>query len=274
MIVWLSISSASILVRLSNAPGSICAFWRLFFTVLIILPFWFKRGCKLDSFSTISGLFLGLHFIFWMESLFLIPVLVSTVLVVTYPFYNLIFDRLLFHEKIFLRQIICLITGFVCVLMYFNPFFNKDLNPIGLILALLGGFFASVYFTIGRFARKIMGVDLIIYAFSSYTSGLIVALIYNLVYRVDLFNYTLSTYLYLVLMAIIPMLGGHTLMNYLLKYVKTSSVTAIALGEPVGAGLLAYFILSETVDLYKIILSSIIIFTLIMIAYDEIRGNL
>lgn len=65
------------------------------------------------------------------------------------------------------------------------------------------------------------------------------------------------------------MLGGHTLMNYLLKYVKTSTVTAVALGEPIGAGILAYMIFGETVDLYKLTLASIIMITLFMIIRSE-----
>jgi len=36
IIIWLSISSASVLVRLSGASAETCAFWRLLFSLIIL----------------------------------------------------------------------------------------------------------------------------------------------------------------------------------------------------------------------------------------------
>ncbi|HZW82688.1 MAG TPA: EamA family transporter, partial [Candidatus Deferrimicrobium sp.] len=49
----------------------------------------------------------------------------------------------------------------------------------------------------------------------------------------------------LILLAVIPTIFGHTVLNWSLKYVKTPVVAVSLLGEPVGASILALFILKE-----------------------------
>ncbi|MCD6300874.1 MAG: EamA family transporter [Staphylothermus sp.] len=267
-IIWLSISSAGILVLVSNAPGSVCAFWRLFISSLILLPIFIRRKQNIVTiYSILSGLFLSLHFVLWMESLYMIPVVISTVLVVSYPFYNLIIDYLVFKEKISVIQVIGLIIGFSALLAFYHPDISGELNRIGLIYAGLAGFFVSIYFAIGRYLRHNKGIDTINYTFPTYLSASLFALLYNLLRGIDIFSYPLRSYIAFIFLAIIPMMGGHTLMNYLLGKVKTSTITSIALAEPFGAGLLAYVIFNQTISVNQAVLASIVmasVFTIVL----------
>jgi len=204
-----------------------------------------------------------------MESLYLIPVVVSTVLVVTYPFYNLFFDYYLFHEKVSYIQVVGLIMGFTGIVLYYNPVVSTGLDIVGITYAVIGGFLASLYFTTGRYLRSRARVELSDYVVPTYLSGALTTLVYNLVYGVDLINYHIKTYVFFLLLALIPMLGGHTLINYLLKQVKTTTLTSIALGEPVGAGILAYLILGQTIDWPKIVLSVLILGSIVLIIHGE-----
>lgn len=273
-IIWLSISSASILVRVSGAPGSVCAFWRLAFSVLLLTPPWIVQGNRsIDPMSVLSGVFLGLHFVFWMESLYLVPVVVSTVLVVTYPFYSLFFDYFLFGERVSRVQVAGLVVGFICVVLYYSPAAPGNLNALGLTYALVAGFLASLYFVIGRFLRSRRNVGLIDYVYPAYLSGLATTFAYNSLFATNLYSYSAYTYATFVLMSVVPMLGGHTLMNYLLKRVKTTTLTSIALGEPIGAGVLAYAFLNEAVSAVEVALSAAVLCSLFAIVYGETRAG-
>ena len=51
--------------------------------------------------------------------------------------------------------------------------------------------------------------------------------------------------LFLVI-AVVPMIFGHTVYNWTLRYLEASLVSISLLGEPVGATILAYVFLNET----------------------------
>jgi len=199
----------------------------------------------------------------------MIPVFISTLLVVTYPFYNLFFDKILFRENISLIQVVGLVIGFIGVSLYYLPSLSYDLDLLGVSYALFAGFLASLYFTIGRYLRSRVGIGLFEYVYPTYLSAMITTLTYNLLYSVDLLNYSVITYMYFILLALIPMFGGHTLMNYLLKHVKTTTITSIALGEPIGAGILAYIFFNQTIGYYKLLVSVMVLTSLFLVVYGE-----
>jgi drug/metabolite transporter (DMT)-like permease len=74
----------------------------------------------------------------------------------------------------------------------------------------------------------------------------------------------------MVLLAIIPQLIGHTAFNWALKHLKASMVAITILGEPIGASILAYVILGETIRSFQSI-GIILIFLAIIIA--SIKGK-
>jgi drug/metabolite transporter (DMT)-like permease len=60
------------------------------------------------------------------------------------------------------------------------------------------------------------------------------------------------TYLWFLLLALIPQLFGHSVFNWALKYLPASFVSVTLLGEPVGSTILAYFIFQEQPGWLKI----------------------
>lgn len=277
-IIFLSISVASILVLLSKASAVACAFWRTFLSAIIL---WFMklllnrswiglRDYKVLSLIVLSGVFLAAHFLFWMESLFLVPVAVSTTIVVSYPLFSLVVDKIIYNERIYRIQYIGLIMGFIGIALFMEPRLIDGYSIYGVILALLGAVAATGYFSIGRRVRKI--VDLLEYTTIAYSSAAITLLIYSLISGANLIHYGLNSYVYFFLLAIIPMLGGHTLLNYVLKYIKTSSATSIALGEPVGASILAYIFLGQIITPIQIFLIILVLSSIILVLYPDIRN--
>lgn len=103
----LSVSTSAIFVKFSTAPSGVIAFYRLFFTVLIMLPIYLikyvkelRNMTKKDYIlSTIAGVFLAFHFILWFESLDYTSVASSTVLVTLQPLFSFFGTYLLLKNQ-------------------------------------------------------------------------------------------------------------------------------------------------------------------------------
>jgi len=251
---WLSISMASVLVVLSGTSPEVCAFWRLLisFTVILCYSVVFDIGAlsfKALSLrqavkSMFSGVSLALHFLLWMRSLFLIPVALSTTLVVTYPLINVPIERYVTQRKPSIRELLGLALAFAGVVVAVRPYSSTTGGLEGVFLAVGGAVLAAIYFSLGRDLRM-SGVKLTTYTILSYGFASLTLLTYGLLNSVSLVPERTSSWVYLILLALIPMLGGHTVMNYLLKHLKSYVVTSIALGEPLGASLLAALFLGQ-----------------------------
>lgn len=267
LVIWLSISSASILVLLSGASAEACAFWRLLISCMLILLLSLAK--KQDVFGirlhhVVPGLMLALHFILWMRSLFLVEVYVSTLLVTLYPLYSLIIDMLVYKHQLSRVQVVGIVIATVLVGLYLNVHelvFNK-----GALYALFGGITCAVYFEFGSYARYKLKEDTLKYAFNTYLMASLFVGIYSAATGVNILFYPPSTYLYFLLLALVPMIMGHTLMNYLLGRYPASVVTSISYGEPFGAGLLAFLTLGQTITLSHVFFGVIIIAIVILVS--------
>ena len=264
----LSISSASILVLLSGAVAPACAFWRLLIASIILLPFYllrregaiFRGGDHAVNylFIIIAGISLGMHFTLWMDSLFRLPVIVSTTIVVTYPIYAYIFEILIFKIKFRYTDILGMLIAFAGILLYFHEALNIGIvNLLGVIESFVASILAAVYFFIGRFIR--LRVGLFTYVVPTYIVGAATVVPYSIITNSNITNYPVITWIYFALLALIPMIGGHTIMNYLLKFYSSYVVSSIAFLEPVGASLLALLILNQVPRIEHIVATPLVL---------------
>ncbi len=280
-LVWvtilLSFSSASILVLLSGAGALPCAFWRVTIAAATLWAARFIASSRRSSipshriilYSCLSGLALAIHFLLWMESLFLVPVAVSTTVVVTYPLLSIIPDITVFREKPTLLQTLGLILGLTGVILFTQPWVLGGYDARGVILSFMGALAATCYFSLGRLIRR--SVNLVDYGSLAYSSASIILLAYGLAAGANIVDYSIHSYLYFTLLALIPMIGGHTLLNYTLKYVKTSIATSVALGEPIGASILAYLALGQEISLTEALVMCLTLSSLAIILIEEAR---
>ncbi len=58
-------------------------------------------------------------------------------------------------------------------------------------------------------------------------------------------------------------------MNYLLGKLKTSTITSIALAEPIGAGLLAYLLFGQVISINQAFLAIIVMMCIFGIVFAE-----
>src|SRR5690606_17843375 len=139
----------------------------------------------------------------------------------------------------------------------------------GDILALLGAVAMTVYFLFGQSARK--RISLMTYTFLVYGVSSVTLIIYNIVLGNEFFGYPKEHWLIFLALAIIPTFFGHTLFNWALKWLSTSTISMAIVFEPIGASILAYFILDEKVTYSQWLGGTIVIFGLFLFVVSTTR---
>jgi drug/metabolite transporter (DMT)-like permease len=250
-------STASIFIKLCEAPALIIAAYRMVFASLMLLPFacrqkvwkgWSKSGIR---WLVLSGIFLSLHFAFWIGSLQYTSVASSVVLVSTHPIFVGIGSWLFLREHLGINLILGIgLSVLGSGLISFGDMSVSGEALVGDGLALLGAIAVSGYFLVGRKMRRDQG--LLSYVFPVYSTAGVVLVLLAYLFRDPFFGYKASNYFLFFLLALIPQLIGHTTFNWALKYIPASLVAITILGEPVGSTILAYFILGEGLNLWKV----------------------
>ncbi|MBS4190809.1 DMT family transporter [Bacillus sp. FJAT-49705] len=271
-----SVSTSAILVKVSTAPSGVIAFYRLFFSVLIMLPIFLIKYVpelrlitKRDwLFSVIAGVFLAFHFILWFESLNYTSVASSTVLVTLQPLFAFIGTYFFFKEKFSWKAILSgIIAVLGSVIISWGDLKISGSALFGDILALIACALVTAYLMFGQTVRK--RLSLITYTFVVYSISTITLLIYVLIKQEPLLPYGTSDWVYFILLALIPTLLGHTIFNWSLKWLSTSTISMAILFEPVGAAVLAYYLLQESVVWTQLLGGGIIIIGVSLFLLDE-----
>jgi len=265
-----AISTASIFIKFCDAPALIIATYRLVLASVVLCPYaaykkpW--RGWERNELGWffLSGLLLSLHFALWVASLKYTSVASSVVLVTTHPIFVGMGGLLFLKERLGLNLILGIaLSVFGSGLISYGDMGLPREASLGDGLALLGAIAASGCLLVGKKMRR--DQDLFSYIFPVYSVAGLILVLFSLVFQKPFFGYSSSIYFYLVLLALVPQLIGHTTFNRALKYLAASMVAVAILGEPLGSTLLAYFILGEGLTAWKI-LGGISIFAGILVA--------
>lgn len=272
----ISVSTSAIFVKLSSAPSGVIAFYRLFFSVLLILPVFILKYVSELRFITkrdwiisgASGVFISFHFILWFESLNYTSVASSTVLVTLQPLFAFLGAFIFFKEKLSVKAILSGITAVIgSVVISWGDFKISGGALFGDILALISCALITFYLLLGQSVRK--RVSLITYTFVVYSISSITLLFYVLAVGEPLLGYEMKDWTYFLLLALIPNMLGHTLFNWSIRWISTSIISVAILFEPVGATILAFFLLNENVFWSQIIGGIIVLVGIMLFLIDE-----
>jgi drug/metabolite transporter (DMT)-like permease len=273
----LAVSTASIFIRYAQkeAPSLVIAAWRLTIATLVLLPAAFlKKRAELRSLlpkewalALLSGVFLSLHFATWITSLEYTTVASSVVLVSTTPLWVALLSPFALKERVgrmlLLGMLLALLGGVIVGLsdtctwtagrLACPPLseFVQGKAFLGDLLALAGAIAGASYLMIGRRLRA--RISLISYVFVVYGMAAVCLLLIMLAAGQSPFGYSPTTFLWFILLALVPQLLGHSTFNWALGYLSAAYVSITLLGEPIGSTVLAYFLLSETPSLIKVI---------------------
>jgi len=249
-----AVSISSIMIKASTTPPSIAGMYRLFITVLIMLPFvrWktvrsLQMAPKDWGIVAIAGIFLGLHFLFWMESLLYTSIASSMVILTLQPLFVMIGSYFLFKERITMLSICCMLAAVTgSLIIAWDDIGISRAALIGDGLSLLGTISMAVYMLAGQKVSRNIPANF--YSVVVFFIGGIVMLVYSLFNQISLTDYRTADWTYFLMLAIIPTVFGHFLFNYLLTSIGATTVSIGVIGEPVIAIILAYLILGESIS--------------------------
>jgi drug/metabolite transporter (DMT)-like permease len=253
-VALLGISTSGPLARLSEAPPLAIATWRLGFSLIIVaVPLIWTRGWRQwrtlrgadFAIATAAGALLAVHFWSWIASLGMTTVAASVLLVNLHPVAMIAGSALWLGERPTKRQIAGTLIGLAGAAIVATgegtgtgTVGGKGSALLGNALALLGALTVAFYYLSARRLRA--KLDVWPYVTLVYGSCFVVLLIFSGVSGVHLAPQPARELTIFAAIAIGPMLLGHTGFNWALKHVRAPTVSLVMLGEPVGAGLIAF----------------------------------
>jgi len=257
IIAVLATTYAGPIVRLAAAPALAIAFWRLTLT-LPVTGFLALRGSgeqgAVPSVSVkstaprsplplmaLAGLLLALHFWSWIASLRFTTVASSVVLVSLKPVFAWAI------AAVWLREHPTRTEGWGIVIAVLGASLiglgdaRLSLGALGGdALAVLGALTGAGYYVIGRRVRQTVGIWR--YATGVYAVAAVALAALAVIRSTPLTGFAGRDWAVFGAMAAGPMLIGHTGMNYALRHFRATTVNVAALGEPVGASLIAWLV--------------------------------
>lgn len=278
-----SISTASIFIRFaqSDVPSLVIAAYRLTLAALVTAAFLRARHItEIKNLTSsqwllilLSGLFHALHFATWITSLEKTSIASSVVLVTTTPIWVAVISPFLLEEKISRKAAFYLGIAFIGSLVVtlgstcsfflgrFSclPSLSSGLKSLqGNLLALIAAWLDAAYILAGK---KIRGhISTISYTMVIYLVASILLISLCFVFKLPLTGFKSTSFLWLVLLAIIPQLCGHSVINQVLGILPASIVSIALLGEPLGTSILALIFMGITPSWLELIGGGIILF--------------
>lgn len=267
-----SVSFAAIFIEYllrGGMPPITIAFYRLLFTVLLLLPFLiyykkyrselFRIDKKMFFLMIGIGIILSIHFYTWVTSLNYTSVASSVILVTAHPVLVAPIAYYFLKEKISFVNIFGIFISLVgvAILVLGNENIGPSFTTEGNILAIIGGICAGLYILGGRKVRK--KISVISYAFIVYSIATIILFFIFIFTKGNYYSIELDEYSIIILMAFVAGILGHTLYNWSLKYIRASVASVALLGEPVGSTILAIIIFSEIPSSFTFIGGAIIL---------------
>ena len=247
-----AVSFAAIFIRLCQAPPLAVAFYRMALAALVLVPLMVCRGFSqlanlkraVMGRAFLAGLFLAIHMGTWVTSLYFTSVASSMILVSTQSVFAVLLSYFGIKERA--SKGILLAMGIALAGSVLIGASDLRMGPesfAGDGLALAGGFMAALYMVTGRRVRQ--ELPLLPYVFVVYSTAAVLLGVCCLAFRVKMAGYPGQTYLWLILLALVPTHLGHTMFNWALKYLRAYIIGVSLMGEPIGASVLAYFVFSE-----------------------------
>lgn len=277
-----AISFAAIFIRFAQAEGVRAlpiAAWRLTFASAVLLPYaWASRRAEIRRYTgrewrllLAAGAFLATHFALWIVSLEHTSVASSVVLVTTGPVWSGIGSWLILRE----RPSRSLAAGIVLALVGTVVVGWVDLSRggghlLGDALALAGAVMMASYLMVGR---KVRGHhSLVAYTAPVYGIAAAALLLTTVLSGQALLGYPPAAYGWMLAMALVPQLIGHSALNWALRHLSATYVAVSTMAEPVGSGALAYLLLGEAVPLATVVGGAVILGGIYVASRAELGG--
>ncbi len=254
----LSLGFSAIFVRWANAPGPVTGFYRMAIAV-VVLAWPFYRRVKAQGnlprqglqAAVLGGLFFAADLALWTTGVVMSGATNPTLLANTAPLWVGLGALLFFREKpngTFWAGLLLAVTGAAVVLGLDS--LRAVSFGFGALFGLLAGIFYGGYLLITQRGRETL--DPLTYFWPAAVSSTLALLSLNLVLHQSLTGYSIHTYLNFLALGVVTQVLGYLSINYALGYLPASTVAPTMLGQPVLTAILAGLLLGETLSLWQI----------------------
>lgn len=257
MLVWvgvgvLSVSLASIFIRLADAPPLTVAAYRMCIATAIVGVtagiagrggFAAVRRSDLPLLAG-SGVFLAAHFALWITSLAHTSVASSVLLVTTTPVFVAVLAHFTSPDKVGRLTALAVVVSMAGgVVIAAGDWAEGERRLLGDALALGGAVAVAGYLLVGRRVRG--RIPTLPYVTIVYAVAAVVLLAAATASGAPMLGLSAESYFWMAMAALIPQAVGHSLLNWALGYWPAVNVTLAVRAEPVLATLLAVPVLGE-----------------------------
>lgn len=254
------ISFSPVLIKDTGAPGTVTAFYRLFFgTITLIVPFTITRIKSKEKLkikgvliAVVAGLCLAIDMAMWATGIMLsnaaMPTLVGNLAPLWVGIGAFFFFKERQNSKFWIGLLIAL-TGVTFLMV--QDLYQPDGIFKGLTLGLFAGMFYAAFMLLTQIGRKFLNT--ISYLFISSLATSIFLGIFVLVQGIEFTGYAPKAWILFVIMGVMIQAGAWFLINFAQGYLPASLVSATLLAQPVLAAVIAFLMLGEKLTLWQII---------------------
>ncbi len=248
---------SSNLIRLAQqggVPSLMVAALRLLLAVIILTPFVLRRyGDQLRTVTrremtlmAVAGFWLAVHFATFITALEYTSVLIVSVLVMTNPLWVALLEALFFKAKpssMVWTGLLYVMAGGGMIAFGGKTSIGLGTNPVlGALLAVAGAIAGSIYMLVGREVRA--RISLMPYVWIVYGWGAGFSLLLVLLTGTPIKG-SAEGYFWVVMIAVIAQLMGHSAINSALRYFAATYVSILSQIAVVLSAIVAFFLFGE-----------------------------
>ena len=253
----LALSFSAMFVRWANAPGPITAFYRLFFSIFLLLPFLIPR-IKNNSdvrsrsvlFPILAGIFTACDLALWTSSLSYTTAANATLLGNTAPLWVALGTWLILKQSLtieFWRGLTITLIG--AALIMGTDFLLHPRFGVGDLMATFTGFFYGGYYLITEKSRT--HFDSVTHIWFVGIGATIALFIINSILQNPFVGYDRLSWLVFLSSAVVSQLIGYMALAYALGHLPASIVAPTMVLQPVVTAILAIPFLGEIPTIWQ-----------------------
>ena len=269
----LSLSFSPMYVRWAQAPGTVTGFYRLFFSTIILAPFFIKRNQAKHKFKLtnmlppiLGGMCMAGTFALFNTSLFFTNVASAAVISNISPLWVSIAAWWFLRERLESQFWIGLLAVLIGVsLIMGENFVSLSRLGIGDIMAVGSSFFYAAYILMTQWGRK--KLDSLSFVWINGASACIWMLFIILILGQPLVGFPQQTWIVYIIAAIFTQIIGYMAISFALGNLPASVVSPTLNLQPVVSIILAIPLLNEIPGLMQVFGSALILGGVYVINY-------